>query len=130
MNYIAHSGTDSAPHWDFKKECDCCAAGCFTQPIALPLYAEAVDTAGAMRHLEAGLAPTGLLLSALLPPSRHCARSGAYGTPFECTTASAGQSLCRSGANGALFECTTTSEDSTRLPLSAPLPPQALRFRR
>jgi len=32
-------GTDSAPHWDFKKECDCCAAGCFTQPIALPLYA-------------------------------------------------------------------------------------------
>ena len=31
-------GTDSAPHWDYRKESDCCAAGCFTQPIALPLY--------------------------------------------------------------------------------------------
>ena len=35
---LVYIGTDSAPHWDFKKECDCCAAGCFTQPIALPLY--------------------------------------------------------------------------------------------
>eukprot|EP00939_MAST-03C_sp_MAST-3C-sp1_P002049 g2049.t1 len=46
-------GTDSAPHWDFKKECDCCAAGCFTQPIALELYAEAFDNADALDKLEA-----------------------------------------------------------------------------
>jgi len=46
-------GTDSAPHWDFRKESDCCAAGCFTQPIALPLYAEAFDKAGVLPQLEA-----------------------------------------------------------------------------
>lgn len=46
-------GTDSAPHWDFKKESDCCAAGCFTQPIALSLYAEAFEKAGVLHHLEA-----------------------------------------------------------------------------
>lgn len=46
-------GTDSAPHWDVDKECACCAAGCFTQPVALSLYAEAFEHAGVLHHLEA-----------------------------------------------------------------------------
>ncbi len=40
-------GTDSAPHAKGTKENACgCAAGCFTAPHALPLYAEAFDSIG------------------------------------------------------------------------------------
>ena len=46
-------GTDSAPHAKPTKETSCGCAGCFTAPIALPLYAEAFESAGALDRLEA-----------------------------------------------------------------------------
>ncbi len=45
-------GTDSAPHPQHKKEAECCAAGCFTAPIALACLAEVFDEAGALDKLE------------------------------------------------------------------------------
>jgi dihydroorotase len=45
-------GTDSAPHARHTKETACGCAGCYTAPIALPLYAEAFETAGALDRLE------------------------------------------------------------------------------
>ena len=45
-------GTDSAPHPTHKKEAECCAAGCFTAPIALSCLAEIFDEAGALDKLE------------------------------------------------------------------------------
>src|SRR5262249_40475842 len=46
-------GTDSAPHPKPTKETACGCAGCYTAPIALPLYAEAFEAAGALDRLEA-----------------------------------------------------------------------------
>eukprot|EP00249_Psilotum_nudum_P014560 c24888_g1_i1 orf=160-1230(-) len=46
-------GTDSAPHERHTKEASCGCAGIFNAPIALPLYAEAFDQAGALNNLEA-----------------------------------------------------------------------------
>ena len=46
-------GTDSAPHAKPTKETACGCAGCYTAPIALPLYAEAFEGAGALDRLEA-----------------------------------------------------------------------------
>jgi dihydroorotase len=46
-------GTDSAPHARSAKEAACGCAGCYTAPIALPLYAEAFEAAGALDKLEA-----------------------------------------------------------------------------
>ena len=45
-------GTDSAPHSDDRKECACCAAGCFTATNTLPLLAEVFERAGALDRLE------------------------------------------------------------------------------
>jgi len=45
-------GTDSAPHARQAKENACGCAGCYTAPVALPLYAEAFDAAGALDRLE------------------------------------------------------------------------------
>ena len=45
-------GTDSAPHPTHRKEAECCAAGCFTAPIALSCLAEIFDEAGALDKLE------------------------------------------------------------------------------
>jgi dihydroorotase len=45
-------GTDSAPHAKSVKENACGCAGCYTAPVALPLYAEAFDAAGALDRLE------------------------------------------------------------------------------
>ena len=45
-------GTDSAPHARHIKESACCGAGCYTAPLALPLYAEAFAAAGALERLE------------------------------------------------------------------------------
>jgi dihydroorotase len=45
-------GTDSAPHAKEAKENDCGCAGCYTAPLALPLYAEAFEDAGALERLE------------------------------------------------------------------------------
>lgn len=45
-------GTDSAPHAKGTKENACGCAGCYSAPVALPLYAEAFDDAGALDRLE------------------------------------------------------------------------------
>ena len=45
-------GTDSAPHPTHRKEAECCAAGCFTAPIALSCLAEIFDEAAALDKLE------------------------------------------------------------------------------
>jgi dihydroorotase len=45
-------GTDSAPHARHTKEAACGCAGCYTAPLALPLYAEAFEAAGALDRLE------------------------------------------------------------------------------
>jgi dihydroorotase len=45
-------GTDSAPHARPTKENACGCAGCYSAPVALPLYAEAFDRAGALDRLE------------------------------------------------------------------------------
>ena len=45
-------GTDSAPHSRHAKQSACGCAGCFSAPVALPLYAEAFDAAGALDRLE------------------------------------------------------------------------------
>ena len=46
-------GTDSAPHPRHAKEAACCGAGCYSAPLALPLYAEIFESAGALDRLEA-----------------------------------------------------------------------------
>ena len=45
-------GTDSAPHARHTKEHACGCAGCYSAPIALPLYAEAFEDANALDRLE------------------------------------------------------------------------------
>jgi|SRR5882672_11173039 len=45
-------GTDSAPHAQDAKEHACGCAGCYSAPVALPLYAEAFEDAGALDRLE------------------------------------------------------------------------------
>ena len=45
-------GTDSAPHATDAKEHACGCAGCYSAPIAMPLYAEAFEDAGALDRLE------------------------------------------------------------------------------
>lgn len=45
-------GTDSAPHPLHSKEAECCAAGCFTAPVALSCLAEVFDEAGALEKLQ------------------------------------------------------------------------------
>ena len=45
-------GTDSAPHARHTKENACGCAGCFSASVALELYAEAFDAAGALDRLE------------------------------------------------------------------------------
>jgi dihydroorotase len=45
-------GTDSAPHAKAAKEDACGCAGCYSAPVALPLYAEAFEDAGALDRLE------------------------------------------------------------------------------
>ena len=46
-------GTDSAPHARSAKETACGCAGCFSAPVAMSLYAEIFDAAGALDRLEA-----------------------------------------------------------------------------
>ncbi|MCG6883555.1 MAG: dihydroorotase [Silicimonas sp.] len=45
-------GTDSAPHPQHRKEAECCAAGCFTAPVALSCLAAVFEEAGALDRLE------------------------------------------------------------------------------
>ena len=44
-------GTDSAPHGRDAKECPTGCAGCYSSPVALALYAEAFERAGALERL-------------------------------------------------------------------------------
>lgn len=46
-------GTDSAPHPKAAKECACARPGIYTAPVALGLYAEVFEAAGALDRLEA-----------------------------------------------------------------------------
>jgi len=46
-------GTDSAPHPRTAKESSCCGAGCYSAPLALELYAQVFDAAGALDRLDA-----------------------------------------------------------------------------
>ena len=46
-------GTDSAPHPRHSKEAECCAAGCFTAPVALECLAHVFDEMEALDRLEA-----------------------------------------------------------------------------
>ncbi len=45
-------GTDSAPHPTHAKEAECCAAGCFTAPVALACLAHTFEEANALDKLE------------------------------------------------------------------------------
>jgi dihydroorotase len=45
-------GTDSAPHPQSDKESSCGCAGCYSAPVAMALYAQAFDQAGALDRLE------------------------------------------------------------------------------
>ena len=60
-------GTDSAPHAKDAKENACGCAGCYTAPIALPLYAEAFEDAGALDRLEAFASVHGAAFYGLAP---------------------------------------------------------------
>ena len=46
-------GTDSAPHATHAKEAECCAAGCFTAPVALACLAHAFEEMGTLDRLAA-----------------------------------------------------------------------------
>jgi dihydroorotase len=46
-------GTDSAPHAKLTKESDCGCAGCYSAPVALPLYATIFEELNALDKLEA-----------------------------------------------------------------------------
>jgi len=62
-------GGDSAPHEPHKKESDCCCAGVFNSPVAVPLLVELFESRGKLDRLEGfwtdfgarfyGLPPTG-----------------------------------------------------------------------
>ncbi|MEZ5753013.1 MAG: dihydroorotase [Paracoccaceae bacterium] len=52
-------GTDSAPHSDDRKECECCAAGCFTATNTMPVLAQVFEAAGALDRLEGFVAQFG-----------------------------------------------------------------------
>ena len=45
-------GTDSAPHPTHAKEAECCAAGCFTAPVAMACLAHAFESEGKLDRLE------------------------------------------------------------------------------
>ncbi|MCC6868534.1 MAG: dihydroorotase [Burkholderiales bacterium] len=63
-------GTDSAPHARHTKEAACCGAGCYSAPLALPLYAEVFEAAGALAKLPDFASRFGARFYGL-PPSRE-----------------------------------------------------------
>jgi dihydroorotase len=62
-------GTDSAPHARSAKEDACGCAGCYSAPIALPLYAEAFEDAGALDKFEGFASLHGAAFYGLTPNS-------------------------------------------------------------
>jgi len=75
-------GTDSAPHAKDGKESACGCAGCYTAPIAMPLYAEAFEDAGALDRLEGFSSVHGAAFYGL-PPNRDSItlQRGDWGVP-------------------------------------------------
>ncbi len=61
------AGTDSAPHPRSAKECSGAAAGIFSAPVAVPLYAQLFEQAGALDRLEAFLSLNGAAFYGLPP---------------------------------------------------------------
>jgi dihydroorotase len=53
------AGTDSAPHSKSRKESGCCAAGCFTAPLSVELYAEIFAQTNALQYLQQFLSENG-----------------------------------------------------------------------
>jgi len=60
-------GTDSAPHARHTKEHACGCAGCYSAPLALELYAEAFEDAGALGRLEGFASVHGAAFYGLAP---------------------------------------------------------------
>ena len=60
-------GTDSAPHARHTKENACGCAGCFSASVALELYAEAFESAGALDRLEGFASRFGAAFYGLTP---------------------------------------------------------------
>ena len=60
-------GTDSAPHARHTKEHACGCAGCYSAPLALELYAEAFEDAGALGRLEGFASVHGAAFYGLTP---------------------------------------------------------------
>jgi dihydroorotase len=60
-------GTDSAPHARHTKENDCGCAGCYSASVAIELYAEAFDGAGALDRLEGFASRFGAAFYGLAP---------------------------------------------------------------
>jgi dihydroorotase len=60
-------GTDSAPHALKTKEAACGCAGCYSAPLALGLYAEVFEAAGALDRLEAFASLNGAAFYGLPP---------------------------------------------------------------
>ncbi|MDR2032339.1 MAG: dihydroorotase [Azoarcus sp.] len=60
-------GTDSAPHPVAAKETACGCAGCYSAPLALCLYAEVFESAGALDRLEAFASLNGAAFYGLPP---------------------------------------------------------------
>jgi len=85
-------GTDSAPHPRSEKESACGCAGCFTAPVALALYAQAFEEAGALERLEAfasfngadfyGLPRNGASVTLVRTPAAPLPPIRAQGTEF------------------------------------------------
>jgi dihydroorotase len=66
-------GTDSAPHEVRTKEAACGCAGMFNAPVALAIYAEVFDDAGALPRLAGFAAEHGRSFYGLAPTSERVA---------------------------------------------------------
>lgn len=64
-------GTDSAPHAQSTKEAACGCAGCYSAPVALPLYAEVFEDASALDRLECFASVHGAAFYGLAPNAGH-----------------------------------------------------------
>jgi dihydroorotase len=75
-------GTDSAPHARDRKESACGCAGCYTAPVALPLYAMAFEERDALHRLEDFASVRGATFYGLAPnPGRLRLRREAWTVP-------------------------------------------------
>ncbi len=63
-------GSDSAPHYQDKKECCGCAAGVFTAPIALQVLVELFETHGSLNTLQAFVSDNARRIYGIDPPKK------------------------------------------------------------